>query len=71
MWQRKRFLGSPSLRGVVRRTSYLGVQAEHDIEVNSSLLTVVRYDPQERDLYPEGTEVFLDLEGENLYLLPN
>ena len=62
--------GSPFLAGIVRRTAYLGVQAEHDIEVNGSIITVVRYDPQERDLYPEGTEVLLDLVGENLYLLP-
>jgi ABC-type Fe3+/spermidine/putrescine transport system ATPase subunit len=59
-----------ALAGIVRRTSYLGVQAEHDVEVNGSLLTVVRYDPREKDLYPEGKEVYLNFVGENLYLLP-
>ena len=57
------------LSGTVHRTAYLGSLAEYDIEVDGNLIAAVVYDPSEEQLYPVGSEVWLELLEENLYLL--
>lgn len=58
------------LTGTIRRTSYLGAFAEYDVDVHDQVISVVRHDPHEVDLYLEGTTVAVDFIEENLYLLP-
>lgn len=62
--------GDAKLTGIVQRTSYLGASAEYDVNLHGQLISAVRHDPHEVDLYPEGTEVSVDFIEENLYLLP-
>jgi iron(III) transport system ATP-binding protein len=59
-----------AIPGQVRRTAYLGSLSEYDIEVYGSLVAAVHHSPTEADLYPPGSDVYLALRPENLYLLP-
>ena len=61
--------GSMLLEGTVRRTAYLGSLAEYDIDVEGHLVAAILYDPSEEQLYPVGSQVWLELLEENLYLL--
>ncbi len=53
------------------RTSYLGSQAEYELEFHDQRLVAVRHDPGEVDLYPQGATVHVQFVRENMYLLPN
>jgi iron(III) transport system ATP-binding protein len=59
-----------ALPATVIHTSYLGMIAEHDLEMHGQKLTALRHDPNEFDLYPPGTEVQLQFLRTNMYLLP-
>ncbi|MEM7125816.1 MAG: ABC transporter ATP-binding protein [Chloroflexota bacterium] len=61
--------GITALQGTVRRTAYLGSLAEYDIDVGGQLVAAAVYDPSEEQLYPVGSEVWLELLSDNLYLL--
>jgi len=58
-----------ALKGTVHRTAYLGSLAEYDVNVDGHLIAAAVYDPSEEQLYPVGSEVWLELLAENLYLL--
>ncbi|MEZ4664987.1 MAG: ABC transporter ATP-binding protein, partial [Caldilineaceae bacterium] len=62
--------GTDAIAGAIQRTFYLGAQAEYEIDVNGQLITAVRYDPGEDELYEQGAAIHLELLPENLYLLP-
>ena len=61
--------GSTALRGIVRRTAYLGSLAEYDVDVAGHLIAASVYDPTEEQLFPVDSEVWLELLPENLYLV--
>ena len=63
-------VGKPRIQGIVRRTSYLGSLAEYDVELAGQTILAVRHDPGEADLYADGSEIYVEFEEENLYLLP-
>jgi iron(III) transport system ATP-binding protein len=62
--------GPPIIPGVVKRTFYLGSQAEYEVEIAGHPLLVVRPDPGEADLFPAGSAVYVQLVQENICLVP-
>jgi iron(III) transport system ATP-binding protein len=58
------------LESTLKRTSYLGSQAEYEVETNGHRIIIVRHDPGEADLYPAGSIVYAQLLPENVYILP-
>jgi iron(III) transport system ATP-binding protein len=63
--------GSPSIAALVRRTLYLGAQAEYELSIGDLHLLVVRHDPRAQDIYEPDTHVYLEFLTENLFLLPS
>ncbi len=61
--------GAEALAATVIRTSYLGTLVEYELDLQGECVTAVRHDPNETDLYSPGTQVYLRLLRENLYLL--
>jgi ABC-type Fe3+/spermidine/putrescine transport system ATPase subunit len=60
--------GSEGYPGHVRRTAYLGPLVEYDVDVADTTLCLTQYDP--RQVYPVGTEVWVQFVTEALYVLP-
>jgi iron(III) transport system ATP-binding protein len=54
--------------GRVCRTAYLGPIVEYDVDVAGTVLSLTQYDP--REVYPVGTEVYVQLVEDALYQLP-
>jgi iron(III) transport system ATP-binding protein len=54
--------------GRVRRTAYLAPVVEYEVDVAGTALVLTQYDP--RQVYPVGTEVYVQLVTEALHLLP-
>jgi iron(III) transport system ATP-binding protein len=61
--------GPGPLRGVIRRTAYLGNLVDYDVEVGGQLLTAVETDPLQLQLIPEGTEVEVALCNECIHII--
>ncbi len=62
-------VGQIAIPGTVSHMSYLGSVAEFEVDVRGQKIAVVHHDPQAQDLHPIGTEVYLNLPSQNLYLL--
>lgn len=60
----------PILRGTVRRASFLGNSIDYDIEINGQLLTAVETDPMKMAIFPEGSQVGINVCTECIHLLP-
>ena len=60
--------GSEGYPGRVRRTAYIGPLVEYDVDVADVALSLTQYD--QRQVYPVGTEVRVQLVTEALYVLP-
>lgn len=58
------------LPGIVRRASFLGNLIDYDIEVNGQLISAVETDPTRMTIFPEGTEVGIELATECIHVLP-
>jgi iron(III) transport system ATP-binding protein len=57
------------LKGIVRRAAYLGDSIDYDIELNGQMLTAVETDPLQMQMFPEGTEVELDLCADCIHVI--
>ncbi|MBN1877509.1 MAG: TOBE domain-containing protein, partial [Anaerolineae bacterium] len=65
------------LRGIVRRTAYLGDRIDYDVavccgdvEVNGQVLMAVETDPSHLELHPEGSTVELSFSEDCIHILP-
>jgi hypothetical protein len=43
---------------------------EYEVETHDQFISVVVYDPQQGDIFEEGSRVFLDLPGDAFHVLP-
>jgi iron(III) transport system ATP-binding protein len=62
--------GSNGFKGVVRRAAYLGDSIDYEIEVGGQRLTAVENNPMQMDIFPEGTEVAVDIYSECIHVIP-
>jgi iron(III) transport system ATP-binding protein len=56
--------------GTIRRATYLGSTAEYEIDWEGNTLLAVIYSPLEHGLFPEGTQVALDIPAATIHILP-
>ncbi len=56
--------------GEVKQMVYLGSTVEYEVETHDQFISVVVYDPQQGDIFEEGSRVFLDLPGDAFHVLP-
>ncbi len=56
--------------GEVKQMVYLGSTVEYEVETHDQFIAVVIYDPQQGDIFEEGSQVFLDLPGDAFHVLP-
>ncbi|MGA9397077.1 MAG: ABC transporter ATP-binding protein [Anaerolineaceae bacterium] len=56
-------------KGVIRRAVYLGNIIEYDVEVSGFLITGTETDPSRQELFPEGTDVTVDLAKDCIQIL--
>ena len=47
-----------------------GGWTEYEVETHDQFIAVVVYDPQQGDIFEEGSRVFLDLPGHAFHVLP-
>jgi iron(III) transport system ATP-binding protein len=57
-------------RGEVKQAIYLGSTVEYEVETHERLISVVLHDPKQRDLFDEGSPVFLELPADAFHVLP-
>jgi iron(III) transport system ATP-binding protein len=55
--------------GEVKQAVYLGSTVEYEVETHDQVIAVVVYDPQEGDIFEEGTRVFVELPSEEFHVL--
>ena len=56
--------------GEVKQAVYLGSTVEYEVETHDQFIAVVVYNPQEGDIFEEGSRVFLDLPRDAFHVLP-
>jgi len=56
--------------GEVKQAVYLGSTVEYEVETHDQVISVVVYNPQERDVFKEGSRVFVELLSNSLHVLP-
>ncbi|MBU0705357.1 MAG: ABC transporter ATP-binding protein, partial [Chloroflexi bacterium] len=56
--------------GEVKQMVYLGSTVEYEVETHDQFIAVVVYDPQQGDIFEEGSRVFLDLPSDAFHVLP-
>jgi len=59
-----------SYAGEVKQAVYLGSIVEYEVETHDQFISVVVYDPQEGDIFEEGSRVFLELPRAAFHVLP-
>jgi len=59
-----------SYAGEVKQAIYLGSIVEYEVETRDQLISVVVYDPQEGDVFEEGSQVFVELPSNAFHVLP-
>jgi iron(III) transport system ATP-binding protein len=57
-------------KGVVRRAAYLGDSIDYEIEVAGQILTAIENNPLQMDIFPEGTEVGINIYSECIHVIP-
>ena len=58
------------LKGIIRRSVYLGDVIEYDVEVCGQMLTGIETDPYVMDLFPEGEQVTVGIAEGCIQVLP-
>ncbi|MHB8133073.1 MAG: ABC transporter ATP-binding protein [Anaerolineaceae bacterium] len=58
------------LKGIIRRSVYLGDVIEYDVEVCGQMLTGIETDPYVMDLFPEGEQVTVGIAEGTIQVLP-
>ena len=61
---------SNGFNGIVQRAAYLGDSIDYEIEVGGQTLTAVENNPLQMDIFPEGTEVGIDIYSECIHVIP-
>ncbi len=56
--------------GKVEQGVYLGATMEYEIEVQGQRVSAVVYDPQEEDVFPTGSTVYLEFPAGSFHVLP-
>ena len=59
-----------SYPGEVKQVVYLGSTVEYEVEIHGQVISVVVYDPQEGDIFEEGSRVFVELPQHSFHVLP-
>jgi len=59
-----------SYPGEVKQVVYLGSTVEYEIETRDQIISVVVYDPQQGDIFEEGSRVFVEFPSHAFHVLP-
>ncbi len=60
---------SNGFKGVIRRSAYLGDSIDYEVEVGGQWLTAVENNPLQLDIFPEGTEVGIDIYSDCIHVI--
>jgi len=59
-----------SYPGEVKQAVYLGSTVEYEVEIHDQVISVVVYEPQEGDIFEEGSRAFVELPSHAFHVLP-
>jgi len=59
-----------SYPGEVKQAVYLGSTVEYEVEIHDQVISVVIYEPQEGDIFEEGSRAFVELPSHAFHVLP-